>query len=270
MPPERTPVARDYAALDRPEVLARLFHPRREQHRPAATAGTCELLIPVANGVHLGARFHPSAAAAANILFFHGNGEIVADYDDIAPIYQGLGIGFLPVDYRGYGRSSGTPTVAAMMLDAHRVLNSVVDRLSRDGRRGPLIVMGRSLGSAPAIELATARPDRVAALIVESGFARARPLLEVLGVDPDRIGFSEEATFDHLGKLRTYSGPLLVIHAEFDHLIPFPEGQALYDASPSALKRLVRIPGADHNDVMLCDPQAYFSAIGRLADAITP
>jgi len=268
MPPERTPVAPDYAALDRPEVLARLFHPRREHRRPAATAGTCELLIPVADGVHLGACFHPSAASAANILFFHGNGEIVADYDDIAPVYQGLGIGFLPVDYRGYGRSSGTPTVEAMMRDAHRVLDAVVDHLFREGRRGPLLVMGRSLGSAPAIELAVARPDRVAALIVESGFARARPLLELLGVDPGRIGFSEEATFDHLGKLRTYAGPLLVIHAELDHLIPISEGEALYDASPSARKTLLRIPGADHNDIMLGDPQAYFTAIGRLAAAV--
>lgn len=54
---------------------------------------------------------------APTLLFFHGNGEIVEDYDDIAQIYLKLGINFLPVDYRGYGRSTGSPTVTAMMRD---------------------------------------------------------------------------------------------------------------------------------------------------------
>lgn len=259
----------DYAILDRPAVLSRLFHPRREDRAAAATAGTADLLIPVADGVTLGARFHAAAAAAPNILFFHGNGEIVADYDDIAPYYQRLGIGFLPVDYRGYGRSSGSPTVAAMMRDAHRVLDFVIDAFAREGRTGPLLVMGRSLGSAPAIELAAARPDRLAGVIIESGFAFARPLLEILGADPQAIGFTEERTFDHIAKMRAYTGPLLVIHAEFDHLIPFADGQALHDASPSRHKTLLRIPGADHNDIMWRAPQDYFSAIRRLAGAVT-
>ena len=129
--------------------------------------------------------------------------------------------------------------------------------------------MGRSLGSAPAIELAAARPDRLAGVIIESGFAFARPLLEILGVDPQAIGFTEERTFDHIGKMRAYTGPLLVIHAEFDHLIPFADGQALHDASPSRHKTLLRIPGADHNDIMWRAPQDYFSAIRRLAGAVT-
>jgi pimeloyl-ACP methyl ester carboxylesterase len=258
----------DYSVLDRPEVLARLFHPRRELRRSEAAAEAVDLMIPVADGVHLGARWHTTDAAAPTLLFFHGNGEIVADYDDFAPVYRSLGLGFLPVDYRGYGRSSGSPTVAAMMQDAHRVLDAVLEHLCRHGRTGPLLVMGRSLGSAPAIELAVARPDRVAALVIESGFARARPLLELLGVDLHRIGFSEEATFDHLGKMAAFAGPLLVIHAEFDHLIPFADGQALHDASPSRHKTLLRIPGADHNDIMLRAPQDYFAAIRRLAAAV--
>ena len=61
-----------------------------------------------------------------------------------------------------------------------------------------------------------------------------------------------------------------LLGALLGHVILEQEGQALYDASPSAHKRLVRIPGADHNDIMLRDPQAYFSAIGRLAAEISP
>jgi pimeloyl-ACP methyl ester carboxylesterase len=264
---QEKPMTADYTLLDRPEVLDHLFHPRPEHRSAAGAAGAVELTIPVAEGISLGARFHPAGPVAPNILFFHGNGEIVADYDNIAPVYRRLGLGFLPVDYRGYGRSSGRPTVSAMMADAHRVLEFTVDHLSRNGHTGPLIVMGRSLGSASAIELAAARRDQVAGLIVESGFAWAGPLLDLLGAVPRAIGFTEERAFDHIGKLALYTGPLLVVHAELDRIIPFADGQALYDACPSAHKTLLEIRGADHNDIMLRAPQDYFAAIRALADA---
>ena len=62
-----------------------------------------------------GGAAHPWVAdvadpAAPSILFFHGNGEIVADYDDLGPLYNRMGINFLAADYRGYGRSTGRPT----------------------------------------------------------------------------------------------------------------------------------------------------------------
>lgn len=256
----------DYSVLDRPWVLGTLFHPRPEQRSAAGAAGAVELAIPVGEGVSLGARHHPAGPDSPTVLFFHGNGEIVADYDNIGPVYRRLGLGFLPVDYRGYGRSSGHPTVSAMVADAHRVLEFASNHLTRSGNSGPLIVMGRSLGSASAIELAAAHPDRVAGLIVESGFAFAGPLLALLGADPQALGFSEERTFDHIRKMGGWTGPLLVIHAEFDRIIPFEDGRALYDASPSPRKRLLMIPEADHNDVMLRAPQDYFGAIRTLAD----
>ena len=93
----------DYGPLDRPEVLQYLFHPRPEPAAAAPPEGSIDLTVPVAPGVSLGARLHPAGAAAATLLFFHGNGEIVADYDDLGPLYARLGINFLALDYRGYG-----------------------------------------------------------------------------------------------------------------------------------------------------------------------
>ena len=106
-------------------------------------------------------------------------------------------------------------------------------------------------------------------ILFESGFAFAGPLLELLGADPQALGFNEERTFDHVRKMAAWTGPLLVIHAELDRIIPFEDGRALYDASPSPRKRLLMIPGADHNDVMLRAPQDYFGAIRTLADQAT-
>ena len=71
--------------LDRPEVLRFLFHPRPDWGRPANSEQMEELMIPVEEEVSIGGRFYQSGHSAATILFFHGNGEIVDDYHDLAP-----------------------------------------------------------------------------------------------------------------------------------------------------------------------------------------
>ncbi len=258
----------DYSVLDVPEVSLRLFHPRPESRLSSNSAAARDLMIPVADNMAVGARFHPGEPAAPTLLFFHGNGEIVADYDELAPFYLRLGVNFFPVDYRGYGRSSGSPTVSAMMQDCQTIFNFARTWLPEQGYTGPLVVMGRSLGSASALELAAAYPDQIAALIVESGFAFAGPLLQLLGVNLGAIGFQEKAGFRNVDKIKAYPGPTLIIHAEHDHIIPFSDGQALYNASGARDKILLKIPQANHNDILLQGFAEYMAAIGNLVEKI--
>lgn len=260
------PPKNDDAILDRPEVCQAIFHPRREWGDPVVTDK--DHLIPVAPDVKIGARFHMASPSAANILFFHGNGEIVSDYEELGPLYNRAGINFMVADYRGYGRSGGTPTVSAMLADSHRILDYARTWLADNGHNGPLVVMGRSLGSAPALELAAAHGDTIAGLIIESGFAKATPLLRLLGVDTNRIGFAEGKGFGNLDKVAHYTGPTLIIHAEHDHIIPFTDGQALFEASAADRKRLVRIDGANHNDIFYVGMATYMQAIADFMQAI--
>jgi hypothetical protein len=263
--------------LDRPEVLMFLFHPRRHCRGPqpmlaeasVKVPGVAEVLVPVDDAVVVGARLHLADRSHPNILFFHGNGEIAADYDELGPIYNRIGANFLAADYRGYGCSTGTPTTTAMMRDCHALFTPVTGWLDRHGFRGPLIVMGRSLGSASVIEIAHTHPNHVSGLIIESGFAFAAPLLRRLGVDPAAIGFrdDEESLFRHIEKISRWQKPLLVIHGEFDSIIPFSDGQALFDACPSPRKHLLRIQGADHNNLFLRGLEEYLAAVGELASA---
>jgi len=254
----------DYSALDRPEVLAFLFHPRQAYPGQTAPGSAQDVLIPVADDVAVGGRFHMAHPEGPNVLFFHGNGEIVADYDDLGPIYNQMGINFLPVDYRGYGRSGGRPTVAAMMHDCHTIFEFARYWLLDNRYQGPLIVMGRSLGSASALELAWKYPQQIDALIIESGFAHVKPLLQLLGVNVAAIGFEESAGFGHLDKIKTFEKPTLIIHAEYDHIIPFSDGQALFNACPAPQKNFLKIPGANHNDIFIRGMSAYLAAIKRL------
>lgn len=258
----------DYSVLDRPEILMFLFHPRSESDFVQRERVGLDVSIPVGTDVSIGACFHMAAKTAPNILFFHGNGEIVADYDELGPIYNQLNINFLPVDYRGYGRSGGEPTVAAMMQDCHAIFLFVKKWLEQQEYTGPLVVMGRSLGSASALELVSSRGADIDALIIESGFALASPLLHLLGIDTQKIGFKEEHGFRNIDKIIKYTKPTLIIHAEFDHIIPFSDGQSLFDTSAAENKKLLKIPGANHNDIFARGLSAYLAAIETMVKVL--
>ena len=260
----------DYGLLDRPEILMFLFHPRKEGWGMPGQSPGLDVSIPVETDVSIGARFHISGKTDPSILFFHGNGEIVADYDELGPMYNQLNINFMPVDYRGYGRSDGEPSVSAMMNDCHAIFLFVKRWLDEQGHTGPLVVMGRSLGSASALELASTRSADIDALIIESGFALASPLLNLLGIDPHKLGFNEENGFRNIDKIKMFSKPTLIIHAEFDHIIPYSDGQSLFDASAAANKKLLQIPNANHNDIFARGLSAYLAAIQNMVLSLHP
>lgn len=258
----------NYAILDRPEVLAAVFHPRPDLEPAPKDNNVSDHLIPVDDKIHIGARFHAHSSTGANLLFFHGNGEIASDYDQLGPLFGKLEINLLAVDYRGYGQSNGRPTVSAMMSDCHLILAYVQNWLKSQTHSGPLVVMGRSLGSASALELAAVHSKEIKGLIIESGFAYAGPLLRLLGVDVDAIGFEEAQGFVNLAKIGRYNAPTLIIHAEYDHIIPYTDGMALYKASAAQDKRLLKIEGANHNDIMMRGFDSYMASIERLINRI--
>lgn len=258
----------DYSRFDQPALLDILFHPRTDESAKRPSDMTEEFLIPVENETVIDAKIHRSDPKAPTILFFHGNGEIAADYNTLGPIFASVGINLFPVDYRGYGRSTGRPGATAMMRDCHLIFEFTRKWLEEHGFTGPLLVMGRSLGSASAVELASQYPDVIDGLIVESGFAYTLPLLERLGADISGMGITEEDGFGNLAKIKNFSRPTLVIHAEFDQIIPFNDGEALYNASPAEHKRLVQIKQADHNSIFIYGMRIYLEAIRDLTQTV--
>ena len=148
----------NYSKLDHPDLLSYIFHPRRELY-DNTPVGMDSHKIRVGEGISIHCRFYLCNQAAPHILFFHGNGEIASDYDDIGPVYNRFGLNFLAVDYRGYGGSGGSPTVTSMMNDAHTLFQEVRRWMQVRERTGGLVIMGRSLGSASALEIAYHYPS---------------------------------------------------------------------------------------------------------------
>jgi alpha-beta hydrolase superfamily lysophospholipase len=246
----------DYSVLDRPEILQFIFYPRRDWMPPPPDA--TDFLVPVDEGVSISCRFYPAAPGSPSILYFHGNGEVAGEHDWIAQLYSREGIGLFVADYRGYGRSDGAPSFSSMTADAHAICSFFLETVRSWGGSGPLFLMGRSLGSHSAVELAFHYPETFRGLIVESGSSNITRLLELFGLRSGRLTALGEAIS---ARIPAITLPALVIHGEWDSLIPLDEAITLCERIGSQEKRLVVIAGADHNSVMAIGVEQYFGAI---------
>jgi fermentation-respiration switch protein FrsA (DUF1100 family) len=252
--------------LDQPEILSRLFYPRKEPKTPLP-AGAVDSDFEMEPGISLGCRLYLHSPEAPSILYFHGNGETVCDHDDIGLEYLHVGCNLLVMTYRGYGWSSGSPTVTSMFEDGRRLFSAVRSLLKDTGYDGPLFLMGRSLGSACAIDLAVLFGDLVKGLIIESGFADTLPLLQTLGIPP--LPINEGEGFGNREKIATVKIPTLILHGARDQLIPPSEAEKLQAESGARNKQFMLIPGADHNTVTSIAGKLYFSSIKRFIDSVT-
>ena len=165
--------------------------------------------------------------------------------------------------------SDGRPTCSTVIRDAHALFHSFTDLLTQRGFSGIPLVMGRSLGSAPAIEIARHYQPRLKGLIVESGFASARNQLRRIGMahllqeNPDPIGFGNDL------KIRDITLPTLIIHGEEDEIIPVTEGRILYTLSGALRKSSVFIPRTGHNDILIEGATMYLAGLSEFIRKIT-
>jgi len=252
--------APDYALPDRLGLTWGLFFPRRDFSPPPS--GATDQYIQIEAGVRIAWRSYLLDPAGPTLLLFHGNGEVASDYDMIAPAYHGIGVNLSVADYRGYGKSSGIPTFAALIGDAHPVLDAFHTMLDGQGFHGKRLIMGRSLGSLPAVELAATKHQRLAGLIIESGSADLARFAERAGVDdsqPEIAGLIEA----HRTRIASISLPVLQIHGEWDDIIPIEYAVSFHQQLMNSEKTFVTIKGAGHNDIGFVGRKTYFDALAR-------
>jgi len=247
--------------MNHPEVIKRLFFPRRAQ--APDTPQAINRFVRVDETVYIGCRFFFARTDGPNILFFHGNGETAPDYDYVAPFYQKFGINLFVAEYRGYGMSNGSPSCSGIIQDAHPIFQSFTSFVQEEAYTGDLYVMGRSLGSAPAIEVAYHYQRHLKGLIVESGFASSHKQFARLGVTHLFIDVEDPVGFCNDVKIREILIPTLIIHGEADEIIPVEEGKALYELSNATHKASILVPNAGHNDLMDRSLKEYMEAIVR-------
>jgi len=171
------------------------------------------------------------------VVFSHGNAELIDDWAGAFEPLRRWGAGVLLVEFPGYGRSTGSPSQRSIAATLTSAFDRMQARPDVDSRR--IVAYGRSLGGGAACALA--RERSVAALVLESTFTSVRQLARGFGLP----GFLVRDPFDNLDVLRTYPGPVLIVHGEHDEIIPVAHAAALHAAA--ARSRLALEP-CGHND----------------------
>jgi len=253
----------DYSALDQSSAINYIFYPRRDF--TPCPENAFDLAIPVKDEVTISCRFHISDRHWPWILFFHGNGEVVSDYDEIAPFYHQRKLNLVVADYRGYGTSGGIPTLADLVRDAQTIFQGVQKELGEKGFISSLWIMGRSLGSISALELGYRYPGRIMGLIIESGFCSVARIITHLGIPKTGVDL-ERIDQESVEMIRKISIPVLIMHGEQDTLVPVQEAKDLFRSLGSDKKELLTIPRATHNDIMIVGSQKYFDTLQQFID----
>lgn len=230
--------------FDDPQFSQRLFFPRADASAPPDGAIDDFIVRPDAS---LHVRWYAGHEAARTLLLFHGNGEVVADYDDSADHFARIGLRLAVVDFRGYGQSTGIPSLRESIDDA-LVVAAAVNEMAA----APIIVMGRSVGSACAVEIYARGLSFVAGVVIESGSSDLAGLVRRRGMTPPTtFSAADLAAFDPLRKLARGTQPLLVLHGAKDTMIGPHEAQASHDAAGTRDKQLVLVPQRGHNDLAM-------------------
>ena len=253
----------DYSPIDQPSLLQFIFYPRKDF--TPCPGNAFDLSVEVGDDVSIFCRFYVGHGEWPWILFFHGNGEVTSDYDDISPFYHQKKINLVVADYRGYGASGGAPTLTDLVHDAHTIFRKVREQLSRRKLRSDLWVMGRSLGSISALELAYHHQEEMKGLIIESGFPSVVRIIVHLGIPVHGMGL-EKIDLECLEKIKRISLPTLIIHGKQDSLVPLKNAEDIYQHLGTQEKELLVIPSATHNDIMLVGFMDYFNTIQKFIE----
>lgn len=230
-----------------------LYYPDRiplDAPPPRWAGDAREVWMTASDGVRIHGLWWPEPAGRPVVLFFHGNAQEVYSWSLVREDFAPLDCRLLLVDYRGYGKSEGRPDEQGLYADGRASL----EWLAGEGvPAGETVIFGKSLGGAVACEVA--RGLNIAGLVLESTFTSLAAVARNLF--PFAPLYAPHAlTYDSLNKLPEITCPALVIHGDMDMLIPFEEGEALFEAAGEP-KELFVVSGAGHNDVSMVAGEAY-------------
>ena len=209
-----------------------MFHPVKDGYSES-TPGFVDIGT---NGVRIAAVVVGPRHGKAAILYCHGNAEDACSVSDRFASLAAAGYTVAAVDYPGYGPSDGHTDESGCYRNAHRLY----DWLTNDCgfSTNDVFVVGYSIGTGVAVELAASRP--VAGLWLEAPFLSAPRIvtrIRLLAIDP----------FPSWSRIGQINCPLYVVHGTSDEVVPYSQGRALYDLAKDP-KEFLPIPNAGHTD----------------------
>ncbi len=218
-----------YAALVSNSLI---FQPQRSSY--SDNPGIIK--ITSSNGKKISAVYLPNPDARFTLLVSHGNAEDLGDIREWLEDMRQAGFSVFSYDYQGYGTSAGKPSENAAYADESAAYDFLALNLGTPPDH--IIIFGRSVGTGPAVQLATRRP--AAGLVLQSPFLSAFRVLT-------RIPLLPFDKFPNYKRISHVHCPVLIMHGTKDSIIGMWHGQKLFELANEP-KQFVAISGADHND----------------------
>ena len=218
-----------------------------------------EVFFDTGDGKRLHGWFFPLRQEAPIILFCHGNAGNISHRLENVRLLLDQKLQVFIFDYRGYGRSSGRPSEKGLYVDGL----AAYDYLTQREHIAPthVIIFGRSLGAAVAVEISLAR--KVRSIIIESAFTSTKEMARTIPVFY-LVSFFLPANYNNLEKIGHITVPKLIIHGKQDEIVPFSMGERLFEAAKDR-RYLFPINAATHNDTFVVGGEKYFETIASFA-----
>lgn len=201
--------------------------------------------------------------ALAHVLLCHGNAGNIGDRVLHVRLLNDAGLDVFLFDYRGYGRSEGSPDEEGTYRDSRAARDALLRRAGVEA--GRVLYLGESIGGAVALALALQAPPT--GLVLQSAFTSVRDMGRLhypfipSGVVPD--------AYPNLRRIAELRAPLLVLHGDRDEIVPVAHGRALFAAAGEP-KRLEIVRGAGHNDLLEAMGASYGATIAEWARTLAP
>lgn len=201
------------------------------------------------DGVRLHGWYIPHDKAEEVVLFLHGNGGNISHRGASIDIFNRIGLNTLIIDYRGYGKSEGSPGEKGFYEDARAAWRYLIEQ--RGFKTEQIIIFGRSIGAAVATKLAAeVGPERV---ILESAFSRSRDMANRMMPIVSRITVMRYP-FNSMERIKDIHARLLMLHSPDDEIIPYRLGEKLFQAANEP-KQFVNLKGDHNSGFMLSQPK---------------
>lgn len=218
-----------------------------------------DISFPSPDGLTLNAWFVAAENPAATVLFCHGNGGNISHRLELLEFFNRLRLNVLIFDYRGYGRSEGSPYEEGTYWDALGAFTYLVGRDDVDAEK--TILYGRSLGGAIAVDLATR--VECAGLICENCPSSIVEMAKIHYPIP-RIENLISNRYEAIARIAQVKMPVLIIHSRHDELVPFEQGRRLFEAAEEPKEFLATF--ASHNDPPSMMNQEYRERLARFVE----
>lgn len=212
-----------------------------------------EVNFKTSDDLKLNGWFIPYKDAKDTVLFCHGNAGNISHRLEKIAIFHNMGLNVFIFDYRGYGKSQGSPGEKGLYKDVEAAYQYLIS--SGDISPDNIIAYGESIGGAVAIDLAT--KQKVKALITEETFSSVKDMVKI--IYPFLPYFIFQSRFDSVSKIKNIKVPKLIIHSVDDEIVPFRLGEKLFDAAAPP-KEFLKIRGG-HNTAFLDSDELFRAGI---------